>query len=636
MTTFLPFIILGLTSGAVYGVAASGLVLAYRTSGVINFAHGSTAAVAAGIFYWLHDEHGMAWPFAALIAVLGLALVAGAVMERIAAVLARVPTTLSVAATVGLSIALTAVIVIWYGPAPLQFPSFLPSSTFKLGSVLVGYDQVITVAIGIVAVASMSLMLRYSQRGRAMRAIVEDPELLSLTGLSGYSVRSLAWFISTAFAAISGILIAPSLGLDGTLLTLLVIQSFGAAAIGAFSNLPMTFIGGLVIGVLSALSTKYSGTNDWLQGMPQGLPFIVLFVMLIVLPRRLLVELGSAVQERTIGRVTGGRAARSSKAAVAAILLLIVPSVVGAHLAVYTLAAAYLIILLSLSLLVRTSNQISLCHMTFAAIGALAFHHLTGSVPWVLAVLISGLIVLPVGLLISIPAIRLSGVYLALATLGFGILVEQLFYARSFMFGDALSLATPRPSFASGPKAYYYLVVGFVVITYIAVRAIEQGRLGRILRARADAPEALTALGLNIRSTSMIVFAISAAMAGMGGALIGPIFGVIGQSTFQTVPTSMLLVVLLVLGSRNRSAGTLGACMIAAAALVVVPDYITSGTLQSWLNVLFGAGAIEVAFAYRGYGLSSRIKRLRSPGSPIAPDQPSSRLSVPILIEAPK
>src|SRR6202011_4671739 len=107
-----------------------------------------------------------------------------------------------------------------------------------------------------------------------------------------------------------------------------------------------------------------------------------------------------------------------------------------------------------------TSGQVSLCQMAFAAVGAAGYVHAhQAGAPFALAVLFGGLIAIPVGAFISIPAIRLSGVYLAVATFGFGILMQNIAFPSSLMFGSNQAASAPRPSGASGDTAYYYVVL---------------------------------------------------------------------------------------------------------------------------------------------------------------------------------
>jgi len=160
------------------------------------------------------------------------------------------------------------------------------------------------------------------------------------------------------------------------------------------------------------------------------------------------------------------------------LFLAAVPTFAGIHLTAWTLMVAGIILFLSLSLLARTSGQVSLCHVTFTAIGAAAFSHLAvgSGLPWLVALLSAGLIAVPIGAVLSIPAIRLTGLYLGLATFGFGVLVQGMFYSQPYMFGDTgAGLPQPRPDFAivdlTSDAGYYYLVLGFALAAALASRA---------------------------------------------------------------------------------------------------------------------------------------------------------------------
>ena len=198
----------------------------------------------------------------------------------------------------------------------------------------------------------------------------------------------------------------------------------------------------------------------------------------------------------------------------------------------------------------------------------------------------------------AIAAVRFSGVYLALATLAFGVALETAVYQTFLMFGgNVIPLASPRPSFAQSDDGYYYLVLVVVAICYLLVRLIERSRLGQLLRSKADAPQALEALGVSNSVLQTVVFCVGAFLAGIAGALIGPIFGVVGETDFQTIPTSIMLVALLILGARNPRIGTLGAALGGAIGLVVLPQYISSDTVLSCLDLFFGVAAVEAALA---------------------------------------
>ena len=596
MSDFYPFIIAGLVSGAVYGLAATGLVLTYKTSGIFNFAHGSIAAAAAYLFYQVRQQWGLPWPVAIVLAVLVAGPIFGLVLERLAHALSGTTTAAKVVATVGLLIGVQGLLSAVYGAETRATRSFLPTKVLSLGTVNVGVDQILVFLIAVSGTVTLTVFLRSSRVGTAMRGVVDDPDLLDLAGTSPTQVRRVAWTIGSVFAALSGVLIAPAIGLDPLLLTLLVVQAFGAAAIGRFASLPLTFVGGLVIGLGAAMSSKYVNQVHVLSGLPPSIPFIVLFGVLIFTRRGRLVELGALTRRRHEVAPGSQRTARLVGGAALFLALASVPAFASSRLPVFTAALIYVLVFASLRLLVGTSGQVSLCHVAFAAVGATSFAHFAGGagVAWPLALLFAGLIAVPVGALVAIPAIRLSGLYLALATLGFGILMERLVYPMGVMFGvDGLAKA-PRPHLGflnvSSDKGFYLLCLVIVVLGMLLIRLVTQSWIGRVLRAMADSPLALTTLGSNVDATRVFVFCLSAFLAGIAGALYASFSGTTSGISFTALLSLTLIVVLAINGN-----GELRAPVGAAFALYVIPSYIRNPTFNDYLPVLFGVSAIAVS-----------------------------------------
>jgi branched-subunit amino acid ABC-type transport system permease component len=594
VTAYLPFIVIGLAQGSVYGLAGNGLVLTYKTSGVFNFAHGTIAALAAYAFYDLRERHGVPWPFALAIVLLVIAPLVGMALEVMGRRLASAAVVMNVVATVGLLVALQQLAIIHYGAAAIGMHSFLPTSTFKVLGVVVGVDQVIVMLVGLIGMVALSWMFARTRIGRTMTAVVDQPDLLALMGTSPARVRRQAWIIGTSFAAMSGVLLAPMVGLDAPVLTLLVVQAFGAAAIGRFTSLPYTFLGGVILGVLANVSTKFVATHAWLGGVPTSLPFIILFAVLVLAPKTWLVDFTQARKQRVVEPRHLSPVARVVGGLLVVLLVWRTPSLVGPYLPVYTAGVAYVIIFLSLALLVRTSGQVSLGQLAFAAVGAVASSRLAAEagVPWLLAVVIGALFAVPVGALLAIPAVRRSGLYLALATFGFAVTLQRLFFGTTLMFQarHTGSLPAPRPSFASGDNAYFYVVAMFLAAAVAFVTLLHRSRLGRLLRAMADSPTALNTYGTNVTAVKVIVFCVSAFLAGLGGALLGPITGSTGPANFESI-NSLLLLVVLVISVGSEITASIGA----AAALMVIPSYITSETLTNYFPLLFGVAAVVAA-----------------------------------------
>jgi ABC-type branched-subunit amino acid transport system ATPase component/branched-subunit amino acid ABC-type transport system permease component len=589
----LPFIIIGVVTGAVYGLAAVGLVLTYKTSGVFNFAHGAVAAAAAYIFYSLHVQGGMAWPLAAVIAVFGFGTIAALAFERFAKATGRSSLALRVAGTVGVLLIIEAVIVLVYGTEETRtVPVFLAHGGFDIGSTTVENAQAITVAIALISTAALSLYFRFARAGAAMRAVVESPDLLEISGTSATRVRRLAWLIGTCFACASGVLLSSALPLDPVQLTLLVVSAYGAAAIGAFSSLPLTFAGGLAIGIAASLSTKYF-TTGLLAGIPPSIPFIVLFVVLLTFPKKYLIERSFAAPGSRPTWITPAPL-QLGGGAVVLLLLALVPTFAGIHLTDWTTGLAFVILFLSLGLLVRTSGQVSLCHVSFLAIGATAFSHLAGlGIPWLGAFLLACLVAVPVGALLAMPAIRLSPLYLALATFGFGIFLQYMFYPAAFMFGNSDSgLNEPRPTwFGFGSdKGFYYFVLIAMVVTVVLVIALNRSRLGRLLRGMADSPTAIATSGADTKIAWVIVFCISAAIAAGAGALAGMSQQLVTSSDYPPLESlTYFALIMIVAGEAPWYA------LLAGIPLIVIPSYLTSFSTSYWLQIVFGVSAILYA-----------------------------------------
>jgi branched-subunit amino acid ABC-type transport system permease component len=618
MSAFLPFVIAGITAGSLYGLAAAGLVLTYKTSGIFNFAHGALAASAAYVFYELHQQHGLAWPVALVLSVLVFAPLVGVVLHLLADRLLEADVATRIVATVGLLLAISGLATRLYGVIPLDSRAFFPTTTFTVAGTGVSWDQVITVVISLVAVGALLAFLR-TRLGTEMRAVVDNAELVDLIGSSPAVIRLSSWVIGSCFAALSGVLLAPRVGLEATILTLLVVQAFGAAAVGRFQNLGATYAAGIGIGVLAALSTKYVASQPRLGGLPPSIPFIVLFVVLLASGRRT-VEKKQPPRPR-LRSLALPAPARAALAAGAALAVALIPRLVGVKLPVYTNAAIYVTIFTSLALLVNVSRQVSLCHATFVAIGATTFSHLThgAGLGWFAALFLTGLAVVPIGAVVAIPAIRLSGLYLALATFGFGILVERLVYPLGVMFGSSGNRVAPRPGVLGlhGDKGFFYLCAAVAILAIVLSLAVGRSRLGRLLGALADSPVALTTIGTATNVTRVLVFCISAFLAGVGGALLAALTGTVNGTGLNAFLSLTLLAVLTISG---RS--LVVAPVVASALFVVLPAYNTSPNMAAYQQIAFGLAALGVcAFgpaALRWFDRASDASMVRRTLSPVA------------------
>ena len=624
MSEILPFIVAGVVAGSAYGLAGVGLVLTYKTSGIFNFAQGALGTVAAYVFYFLHVQHGVPWPWAATVSVLVIGPLLGILFESFARGISQTGLVWRVAATVAVTVSIEAFFTLIYGTEDRTFPHFLSQSTFSVFGTNVSYEQLIIILISLGLTVGLFVFFRIGRMGKAMRAVVDDPALLALSGINAVSVRRLAWIVGCTFATLSGLLLAPNISLNAENLTLLITEAFGAAAIGGFTNLPLTWLGGLAIGIAASLLTKYVSATSILGGLPESLPFVVLFVVLLVFPKsRALGREVILLHRRPLWRAP--RRVQIVIAVVVLAVLLLVPQFVGLHITQWTGALTSVMLLLSLGLLARTSGQVSLCQVSFAAIGVVGFSHLyNDGVPWIPALVLCGLIAVPIGALIAIPAIRLSGLYLALATLGFGIMLQDMFYGSSIMFGvSSEGLFMPMPHLGwlhtDTETGFYYVVLVTLAITAISVVAITRSRLGRLLRALSDSPNALMTAGANVTVTRVLVFCISAFIAAIAGALAGMSVSFTSGANFDPFTSLTLFVLVMILVGGDPWYAVVGGLGI-----TLFPVYITYESVGNYLALGFGLGAITAGLGMQGQmparlqNFLERIGRERPSRVPVA------------------
>jgi branched-chain amino acid transport system permease protein len=566
----IAFTIVGVVTGAAYAVAASGLVVTYSTSGIFNIAHGAVGMFMAFVFW----QFEMAWhwpPLAALfVTVCVVAPLSGAAVERflIRRVSdASVATTLVV--TIGLMVGLIGLVdTIWPPQARVLLP-FFGHSGFQLVGVFVTWEDVITVGAALGIAAGLRLFLYRTRTGVTMRAVVDNRGLAGLNGARPARIGTLSWALGAMLASIAGILIAPELQLSVLPLTLLVVDAYAAAMIGRLRNLPLTFAGALLIGLLQSYAVGYMpSTGIWdsvpLQGMRLAIPSILLFVTLLILPQDKI--RGAVIQVRRAVRPTAGLA-RSLQGAVFLVLAVVVAtSFLGAGDTVdLGTGLALGLIMLSLVPLSGWGGQVSLCQMTFAGLGAFAMARAGGGGS-PLGLLAAAGLAGAVGALVALPALRLKGLYLALATMAFAAAMDDMFFPTSTAFTFNGSVAIPRPSIFglhfTGQRSFViFLAVVFAVVS-VALLALRRGPFGRVLSAMKDSEAACATLGLNLTLTKLVVFSISAAIAGFAGALYGGMESVAGATQFEMLQSLPILLLCVVGGVATCSGALFGGIVL--------------------------------------------------------------------------
>jgi branched-subunit amino acid ABC-type transport system permease component len=588
VNTFLTFTALGLVLGAVYAIAASGLVLTYNTSGVFNFAHGAQAMIGAFTYYQVHDAWGI--PTAvALLLVLGLLGPAMGLALHVFVMrgLRDTEPVTKIVVTVAILLGLVSLSQWFWNPQESRVPEmfFGPNSTVTIAGVVLRYHEVICLVAALVIAIALRLLFMRTRAGVLMRATVDDPDLLRLAGHDPDRVAAFAWMLGSSLAVLAGVLITPVIGtaLEAITLTLLVIDAFAAALFGRLRSIPLTFVGALVLGLASSYLIGYGPTSPWVSNLRQALPMVLLFLVLLVLPHDRL--RGTAVRSRERYEVPS-----VTRAAVWAVVLVVgvvafrqlidAPSV-GALL----VGLSFAIVALSLTLLTGYAGEVNLAPLAFAAIATIvAFHtgiHGTGLDARIsLGGLLAGVLAsAATGALVALPALRLRGLYLALATLGFGVFVSAMVLrdtvphtvlGRTFTVFPGGSLLVPPLSV--GPldlgNRDTFLVVLSVVFAALGVGlvALRNSGYGRRLAAMKDSPAASAMLGQRLVRLKLSVFALSTAIAGLGGIFMSMALTSVSAEHFVLI-LSLSVVMLTVVGGIGYVSGALFGGLLAGAGL---------------------------------------------------------------------
>ncbi len=280
----------------------------------------------------------------------------------------------------------------------------------------------------------------------------------------------------------------------------------------------------------------------------------------------------------------------------------------GFALYVLTTLCLFIIAALGLNLLVGYTGQISLGHAAFLAIGA--YTHIiiyTQGAPFPVSVLVAALTAGGFGFLVGIPALRLEGPYLAIATLGFQVAVDQVLGRWEHVTGGRMGLAVPAPELfgqqIGNLKSYFPLCFAMCVLTVLAVNNITRSRVGRAFVAIRDNEIAAEAMGVSLVRYKTLAFALSAAITGLAGALYAHLFDRLNPQNF-TLAMSIELLVMVVVGGLASVLGSI----LGAALFVLLPHALSD--FRDYQAIIFGSILILVLF-FEPLGMRGRWLRIK-------------------------
>ena len=575
-------LVVGVTAGVTYGLLGIGVILVYRSNRIVNFAHGEMGAFAAAMLTVFTARFGLPYWVAFVLALL-LGASAGLFAELLVVRrLRQAPKVMSVVATLGvgqfllgLAAALSTVSTGLTFPKPPGLPEF------RVNGIPVGSASVAMLLLAPVLVVAITLFLRKSRVGVGMRAAAANPDAAWMAAISPNRMSALAWAMAGAVSAFTAVLVAPRLGLTtgAAFGPSLLVRALAVAVVAGMTRIPVALGAGVVLGVLESV----------LQWNSSGVGVVDLSLFLVVLAALALRRDESGGREREKGSwaaVTGLRPLPAAVRAVPAVrrmgvvtavvafgIAILLPLVVS-HSASTTLTVviAYSVVGLSLGIVTGLGGQLSLGQFALAAVGATVSYHVafrTGN--YGLSLLYAGLAAGAASLFIGLPALRTRGMFLAVTTLAFAVMVPAWLLEQQWMLGGGVDPGRPIVAGVAldDGKRYYVFALAVFALVLLVARNVWQGGFGRLLRAVRDNEDNARAFTVRAGLVKVQGFVLAGFLAGVGGALFGHALSRVTPGAFLTAE-SVSAAVLAVVGGL----GVLVGPVLGALYVVGVPAFL--------------------------------------------------------------
>jgi branched-subunit amino acid ABC-type transport system permease component len=651
-------ILQGTPPGAVYALIALGFVLTYKTSGVFNLAFGAQAYISAALFFQAREEWGWATGPALVLSVFVVAPLIGLLLERlIFRHLRTAPAVAKLVVTIGLTVALPNLfeLITSFQPVAGRTPEGIVPHGDVLYNVFNVYsfsrDELVALGVAVLGMLALGALFRFTALGLQMRAVVESPRMTELAGIRADRVSAFAWALSSVFAGMAGVLIAPRFNtLAAADFFNLVVVAIAAAALGRLVSLPRALVGGLALGIFIALLNtflpRWSADNAWLEAIQENIapavPFVVLFGVLVLWPAiRRTREAADPLAGVDPPPPAPAAATRSRALTVATrVFALGFFGIVGlviffradqSWVFVVTQAVILATIYLSITVITGFAGQISLCQGAFAAIGGFTVFQLADryDMSVMVAAVIGAAAAAACGALLSLPVLRLGGVWFAIATLAFAFFFDSVMVKLSWIGGGDTALLegtrVPRPTIGpwdfANDLSFLGLALAVFALTSFAVIRIREGTVGRTLQALRGSEVAAASIGISPARARIVAFAVSAFIAGLGGAMLSMLQENVNYTnSFAPFTALFWLVLVVALGSRTVEGAAIAGASFALFDVVILRGELLGWILRSpdripgifpispkWRLVLFGL--LTIQFAHHPEGLVENGKR---------------------------
>ena len=628
MRDLLVYAFLSIPLIGAFAMFALGISVIYRASRVLNLAHGAMAMFPAYVYYQLANAGLPLW--LTLPAGVGCGALLGVLVERVFVrrLRSQGPTaqTVGTVAVTGLLIAIAAKV---WGTSPILAPAVFPEGQLTIAGVAVRYGDLGLFSVGVVVSAAAFAFFKFTEVGLAMRGSAQNRRAAALMGIDPDIAAAAAWAMGGGLAALAGILLAAVTSLDPYNLSLQVLPAFVAALIGGLESLLGAIAGAALAGLLFGLVpllAKLPLVGGVLQysGATQLVLTVLALVVMAVRGRRFS---GAEASEAGLSADAGEARSRPLKLGrrhlVALVLLLVWPFVAPfSALGTSLLAMELALIAISLVVLIGWVGQISLAQASFVGVGALvtAMVSRTWGIGFPVNVVVGALGAGVVATALGAMALRVRGLYLAVATLIFAWMADQFLFPSPWLGAGTGSSTLPDerygvaggfPSFDfTSRRTLYFVMLAIVVLVTAALANLRDTRAGRAFFAVRGSEMAAASLGIDVIRYKLVAFAVSGVLAGLGGSLL-----MLEQRT--VVPSQFLFTVSLqylaiaVVGGLASLGGAVAAGGVFAALNEL---FFRVPALAGWLEIV-SAGLLAVVLLVQPGGLAAMAQGLRSGSS---------------------
>ena len=575
MKVFLQFTVSGIAAGSLYAIVALGLVLLYRGTRVVNFAHAGFGAIGAYVFCNLYPDHV---PMVlALVAAIAAGATAGIVTERLVArPLAAAPILTLAVATLAIDEIIRFSLTKLSSPIPRTVPPLWNRAPFIVGGIVIPAHRVLILLVSLGVSLLLAAFLRRSLFGVAVRAAAEDLTAVRLRGVSGAKVTMFTWGVSAALSAIAGILVAPLLALSPYFMNLVLIRAFAAALLGGFTSLGGALVGGIVVGVMESHIQRYTEV----PGAVEAGVFIVVVAVLLLRPHGLF---GTKETEAHAPFQSGRRGLRlriplptlsptvQRLAGLAAVLAVAVAAynVSGYYAFVGAVAIVYASVGVSMYILAGLSGQLSIGHSALMGIGGFGAGILTQNhgLPYAVALPIAGLAAAGGAVAIGLPSFRIKGLYLAVVTLTFGIAAERYIFRLNAVAGYAKGLDLPRMEAHTVMLWALLILVGSIVVA----RRVTASKAGRAMLVLHHDETVAASWGIAPNHYKLLAFGLSGFLAGCAGVTYATLIQHITSDAFGA-DLSIILVAMAIVGGLGSIPGVIAGSILFALLPEILKD----------------------------------------------------------------